>query len=130
MAAPISESGTQNCLELRITGLNVPSFKNTKMIMTPKRKRNPDPLNPPRPLLITDPKKQAIMDRITDDFVSQLRSWCQTKGIATETESFRRFLTAGSLPLDDCLAWIGQISVSWRRVWSGHEGVIVRIEKL
>lgn len=101
-------------VRLKVRG-HIPSFKNTKMIA--------------RGRLITDPKKQRRMAGITADLLSGLRSWCQTAGIETETAPFQRFLTAGLLPLDDSLAWIGTASVAWRRVSKGQEGAEIVINR-
>lgn len=93
---------------------HVPTFKNSKMIA--------------RGRLITDPKKQAWMDRCIDSFVYQLRSAFQTRGIATTTGPIPLSRIASLLPLDDSRKWIPSHSVNTRLVPKGQEGAELVIE--
>lgn len=104
-------------ISLSVKGIgHVPSFKNSKMLTRGK--------------LITDPKKQKWMAKCTKDIESQLRCWFLITEIGTATECTLRYRTVSSLPLDDCLDWIGSHSVSWRKVNKGEEGAIVEIEAI
>lgn len=104
-------------ISLSVKGIgHVPSFKNSKMMT--------------RGRLITDPKKQKWMAKCTKDIESQLRYLFLITDPGTETECIPRSRIVSSLPLDDCLDWIGSHSVSWRKVNKGEEGAIVEIEAL
>lgn len=104
-------------IRLVVKGLgHVPSFKNKKMITRGK--------------LITDPKKQAWMEKAAAAIESQLRCLFQTEGAGTVTEQSLRSLILTLLPLDDSLDWIGVPSGSWRRVKKGEEGAVIEIEPL
>lgn len=120
---PSSNKGALPCHPIRLIfqGEHVPSFKNTKKIVGGKNHR---------PMLITDPRKRKIMDRITDAFESQLRALFPTSATAMAMASFRPPSIALSMPLDDCLAEIGKIVVDWRKVSKGQEGVEVVIERI
>ncbi len=100
-------------------GEEVPSFKNSKMIITR-----------PRPRLITKPERQKWMQKAILVIESQLRSWLLTTGTETQTGLIPLSKIASSLPLDDSLKWIPSHSVSWRRVKKGEEGAIIEIERL
>ena len=80
--------------------------------------------------LITDPKKQKWMQQAAECFESQLRYWCQTNGIEIQTAQQQPSLIAGSWPLDDSTAWIGQLCVTWQKVNNGEEGAIVEFSKI
>jgi hypothetical protein len=102
---------------LQVKGIgNVPSMKNSKMLT--------------RGRLITDPKKQKWMDQAAESFASQLRSWFQTHGIEIPMAWQQPSSIATSWPLDDSVAWIGQLSVSWQRVNKGEEGAVIEFTKL
>lgn len=104
-------------VSLSVKGIgHVPSFKNNKMLT--------------RGRLITDPKKQKWMAKCTKDIESQLLCWYLTEETGTVTECTLHSKTVSSLPLDDCLAWIGSHSVSWRRVNKGEEGAVVEVETI
>lgn len=102
-------------IKLVVQGISsVPSFKNSKMIA--------------RGRLITDPKKQAWMEKCIQSFVSQLRSEFQTRGIATTTGPIPLSKIALLLPLDDSRKWIPRHCVSSRQVSKGSEGAELVIE--
>ena len=105
-----------NPIKISVRGLEVPSFKNTKMIA--------------RGRLITDPKKQKKMDAITASIESQLRSIIHQQGKATLTGPLPLSLIASLMPLDDSRQWIVNLSVQWQPTDKGHEGADVTIEKL
>lgn len=96
-------------VKIGVKGLGeIPSFKNTKMITRGK--------------LITDPKKQKRMERITRAIEYQLRCALLIDETGTVMECIPPSKIVSSLPLDDSLAWIGSHSVNWRRVKKGDEG--------
>ena len=102
-------------IKLVVGGIgNVPSFKNSKMLT--------------RGRLITDPKKQAWMERCIQSFESQLRSAFQTRGIATTTGPIPLSRIALLLPLDDSRKWIPRHCVNTRLVSKGSEGAELVIE--
>ena len=108
-------------IEIKIQGMdNVPSFKNSKMIVRIKG----------RPALITNPKKQQWMSRCITAIEFQLRSLFQTSETAMATVPRARSLILSSLPLDDSLVWIESHCVSWRKVPKGQEGFIMVVEKI
>jgi len=120
---PSSGSTAGPKLVLRLRGLgHVPNFKNSKLLIGGRNGR------PPRQ--ITKPEYQELMEKATDAFEFQLRSWLATTGLATGTEPLSPSLIASLLPLDDCLAWIGSHSVNWRRVRPGEEGAVLVIQPL
>lgn len=102
---------------LKIQGVGeIPSFKNSKMVA--------------RGRLITDPRKQKIMESITQSFESQLRSLLQTDVIEMATGLTLPSKIASFMPLDDSLAWIPEHSAKSQRTSKGQEGAIVTIERL
>lgn len=103
-------------IKLSLHGLNVVSFKNSKMIA--------------RGRLITDPKKQKQMEQIIQSFASQLTSWFRTTGIETGTGCSALSQIALYLPLDDSLKWIAEHSVKSRQVSKGNEGAVITIERI
>jgi hypothetical protein len=111
-----TDSSKDGSILLKFLGREIPSFKNTKMIA--------------RGRLITDPKKQAVMEQITTAFEFQLH--CAIPRIATKTltEQQRLSLIASYLPLDDSRKWISELCVRWLQVPKGKEGALVRIERV
>lgn len=102
---------------LKIQGVGeIPSFKNSKMIA--------------RGRLITDPRKQKIMERITRSFEFQLRSLSQTTEAGTGTAHIPPSKIVSFMPLDDSLDWIPEHSVKLQRVSKEQAGAIVTIERL
>lgn len=82
-------------LELKGT---VPSFKNSKMLIT----KSPQGRPLQRPMLITKPEFQELMEQITESFRSQLLSAIQTGSGEILTAQQRRSLIALCVPDDDC----------------------------
>lgn len=102
---------------LVVSGMgHVPSFKNNKLLT--------------RGRLITNPRNQAWMEAVADAFASQLLCWFQTTGIEILTEQQALSSIATLVPLDDSLAWIGELSVNWRHVPKGMEGAEIVIGAL
>jgi hypothetical protein len=108
-------------IELKIQGVGeIPSFKNSKMIARIKG----------RPALITDPRKQNVMEAIIRSIESQLPSSLPTFVTVTGTELTLRSKIVSFMPLDDSLKWIPEHSVRIRRVAKGREGAEITIERL
>ncbi|MDZ4346317.1 MAG: hypothetical protein U1E51_28215 [Candidatus Binatia bacterium] len=103
-------------LVVRIRGLgNVIPFKNRKRISGNR--------------LITEPHVKKQMQAMTDSFVLQLLSECQTREGATSTECLRRFLIA-CVPQDDAWTYIPEIVIKGELVPTGEEGADVLIEQV
>lgn len=111
-----TDSSKDSSILLQFLGKEIPSFKNTKMIT--------------RGRLITDPRKQIVMDQIATAFEFQLR--CAIPHLVTQTltEQQRLSLIASLLPLDDSRKWINELCVRWLQVPKGKEGALVRIERV
>ena len=107
-------------LEIKSIG-EVPSFKNSKVIVRPKGRRA---------MLMTQPVKRKWMDAASALFESQLRSFIRAKGIPTLTGEQLLCSIATLLPLDDSRKWMAVLNVSWRQVSKGCEGAEVDIELL
>ena len=105
-----------NSTVLHFRGENVVSFKNSKLMA--------------RGRLITDPRKQKQMERIAQDFASQLLSLYQTSGGETGTGCSLQSWIASVMPWDDCRQAVPEISVSFREVAKGDEGCDVEITPL
>lgn len=103
-----------------------PSFKNSKMIIT----KNPRGKPLPRPMLITKPEYQQALKAITESFVLQLLSACQTAGGATLTGSSLRSAIAWSTPEDDSLTHIQEETVRAEMCEPGNEGCEVILERM
>lgn len=104
---------------IRIKGLQIPSFKNRKMIARRGKFVT----------LITVPKYKARMEEITQLIKSQLHSLCQTIEGGTSTECLLRFSTQ-RLPQDDCWQVIPQLTVEGRKVSKGDEGCTITITRI
>lgn len=105
-----------NSILLQFLGKEIPSFKNSKMIA--------------RGRLITDPRKQEVMEQITTAFEFQLLCAIPHCVTQTLTEQQRLSLIASYLPLDDSRKWISELCVRWLQVPKGKEGALVRIERV
>jgi hypothetical protein len=117
---------TTSRITLEVSGQShVPSFKNSKLLITQNRGRRL-----PRPLLITKPEYKKWMEACVELFVSQLRLEFQTRGIAIRTGPQALCLIASSLPLDDSFKWIGEMCVKPHRVSKGSEGATITIERI
>lgn len=103
-------------ISLSVRGINIPSFKNNKMIAQGR--------------LITNPKRQKVMEQITASFVLQCISGLATSGGAMPTVPCPRSLTASLLPEDDSWQWIPEIRVVVAQVPKGSEGCDILIEPL
>ncbi len=113
-------------VKLELKGLTIPSFKNNKMLIV--KSPNGKPLQ--RPLLITKPEFQQVMQRITDAFVLQLSSVFQTGDGLTLAANSIRSLIASSMPADDCWEQIPEIHVTAESCEPGSEGASIVIERL
>lgn len=104
------------------------SFKNNKMLITKSRGA---PLR--KPMLITNPERQKVMDEITQSFVSQLLSKCRTIDAAIRTGSSQPSLTAllrRCMKFDDSWTWMPEQHLFCELVTEGEEGVDLVIEQL
>lgn len=100
-----------------IIGEHVPAFKNTKMLA--------------RGRMITDPRKQFVMQKLTDCIVSAMYSLSVITEDGTETEQRQRQAIASLLPSDDCRQCISECAGwKWEKVRKGFEGVRVKIEQI
>lgn len=105
---------SSNPIKIAVQGVGHPiSFKNNKMLT--------------RGRVITNPKNQKWMEQATEHIESALRCWCQINGIEIQTDAQRLSAIVTLMPLDDCLAWIEELSVNWRRVNKGEEGFEMEI---
>ena len=118
---PANPSSTPIRLEIKMMG-HVPSFKNSKQMITGRGGR--------RPMLITKPERQKWMKDATASLESQLRSELAMRGIATTTGLTQLSKIASLLPLDDSRKWIPSHSVSTRLVSKGEEGASIVINKI
>lgn len=110
-------------LKLTIQGIgHVPSFKNSKVIgrrhLTGK------------PVLLTKPQYRKWMQACTDSFVLQLLSKYRTTASGMQTVLYRRLWTVSSVPQDDSVQWIPEISVKVEKVEPGQEGAEILIERI
>lgn len=102
-------------IKLVVTGIGLtPSFKNAKKIGRKK--------------LYTEPEIKEWMERCIQAIESQLGFLCLAALTETETACSLQSKIASLLPLDDCLDWIKEHSVSWQP--STEEGFEMTIEKL
>jgi hypothetical protein len=121
-----SQTGAGPSLELRlkIVGIgNVPSFKNTKKIITIRQRGKK-----PRPSLITDPKKKAWMEEAIGQLESQLRGWFQIAAAGMPGAWLRRWQTVSSALEDDSIYHMLPGEQRVRRVAKGEEGCEILIE--
>ena len=116
---PNSSSPTSSAtLLIRNVG-NIPSFKNSKMLC--------------RGRLITDPKKQKVMQQIIRDLQSTLTSAFATIADGTATGPSLPCLTAlcgHSTTFDDSHQWIPRLSVEASKCEAGEEGATITITLL
>ena len=111
-------------LEIRSLG-NIPSFKNSKMIIpftTKAGKRSGRP--------VTKSEYAAQMKLITELLESQLRSVAQTTGGETPTGHYPPSLIASFTPLDDSRQWIPDMRITAEECAPGDEGATITIERL
>jgi len=102
-------------IKLVVSGIGpTPSFKNAKKMGRGK--------------LYTDPEVKAWMERCIRAIESELTSVFVAERTGTLTVCNLQSWTVSSLPLDDCLDWIKEHSVSWQP--SDEEGFELTIEKL
>lgn len=113
-------------IRLSIRGMTIPGFKNNKMLIA--KGPNGKPLK--RPLLITKPELQVLMEQITSSFVSQLLCAFRTEGGETLTGCSLRSAIASSMPVDDCLTVVPEIHIRAELCEPGSEGCEVIIEKI
>lgn len=115
-----NSSSPTSSATLLIQGVgNIPSFKNSKMVA--------------RGRLITDPKKQKLMQQIIQDLQSTLTSAFRTIGEGTATGQSLPCLTAlcaHSTDFDDSRQWIPKLSVEGRKCNDGEEGATITITLL
>lgn len=111
--------GTALFIPIRGVG-HVVSFKNTKMLLPAKGAR--------KAMLITEPRKQKLMEQYTQLIERALLSAYQTAGGETGTGLSLASWTAAFVPLDDSLDWIPE-SDGYRtvRVPAGEEGADIYI---
>jgi len=110
----------KDVLTLQIRGLShVPSFKNTKMIITR-----------PKPRLITDPRKKQWMERAIRLIESQFAGAFPMRADETVGAWRKRLQIASCLPLDDSLGWMIPGPQSVVRVAPGEEGADIVIEPM
>lgn len=95
---------------------HIPSFKNSKLLT--------------RGRLITDPKKQKVMELITQAIESQLNSYTAIKDGETWMEGCQQSLIAWSKQFDDSSDWIPEIRITSKHVQKGNEGAIILIEEI
>ena len=110
------DTSNPKSLKLYIREGHICSFKNSKMLS--------------RGRLITDPTKQKKMERYTRAIESQLRSLYQTAGGETGTGLSLRSWIALSVPLDDSIQWVPEITIKAHPVSKGQEGANITIEAL
>lgn len=113
-------------LVLEIKGQVIPSFKNSKMMIT----KTPQGVPLKEPILITDPDLQKRMKRITASFVSQLLSAFRTDTGETLTGCSLRSAIAYSMPDDDCWTRIPEIRIRAELCAPGNEGATILLERL
>ena len=106
--------------------VTIPSFKNAKMVIT----KSPYGQLLKRPLVITKPEYQTVMQMMVDSFVSQLRSVFQTTTGQTLAGSSIRSWIALSMPLDDCWEKIPEIKIKCELCEPGNEGATITVERL
>ena len=114
-STPITKDAMQP-LKLVVKGFAIPSFKNSKMLTQGR--------------IITKPEYQEIMERITQSFVSQLRSYSATIGDATAMDASQLCLTAlleHSKEFDDSRQWLPEENVKAIVCDKGNEGAIIEI---
>jgi hypothetical protein len=109
-------------LKLRIKGVHVPSFKNSKRAILDRRSG--------KMRTLTKKETRALMDQITLDFVSQSVSCIQTAAGETLTAPLLRSSIALLMPQDDSRAWIPEHHVYSADVDKGFEGAEITIERL
>lgn len=113
-------------MQLQIKGLVIPSFKNNKILIT----KSPQGRPLDRPLLITNPEYQKIMQQMVESFVSQLRCAFQTEGGETLTGASLRSAIASSMPEDDCWTQVPDQRIRGELCRPGDEGATILIERL
>lgn len=131
-------------LELKGIG-TIPSFKNNKMIIPPSSKQIQMALDMgdlkaakaalkafrgKRPLMITKPEYQAVMNRMISSIASQLRSAFRTAAGPTCPESSIRSWIASYVPQDDCWTKIPDIVIKGELCAPGEEGATITIQRL
>jgi len=111
-------STKQDPICLGIHGLgHVPSFKNSKMIITRPRVR-----------LMTKPEYQKWMKKCEDTLLSQLHSLYRIFEEGTPMARSPRSWIASYVPLDDSVNHIRKIQVEVKAVDKGEEGAVLLIE--
>ena len=141
--SPPKVSGT--VLRLEVRGMVIPNFKNAKMIIPPSAKKLKRAIDTGsfqlaraelesflkrRPALITNPEVQEKMSRITESFVSQLRSIILTGDDAMLTGHSKQLRIASLLPADDCWTAMPETAIRAELCESGQEGVVIEIERI
>lgn len=121
-----SNQTARTAVKLVLKGITIPSFKNNKMVIA--KSPSGKPLD--RPLLITKPEFQKVMEQIMASFESQLLSAFQTADGQTLAASSTRSLIALSVPDDDCWSRIPEIHVRAEYCQPGEEGAEILIERL
>ena len=119
-------STVASSVTLNLRGINIPSFKNNKMVIT----KSPNGRLLDRPLLITKPEFQKVMAAIMDSFESELCSAFQREGAQTLAASSIQSWIAWCVPADDCWEMIPEIQVSGELCEPGQEGATITIERL
>ena len=112
------------CLEIR--GYPIPGFKNGKMLIAKGKGGRPLP----RPLLITRPDLQKVMDKMVASIESQLRSAFATRDAGTWTDASVQSWIASCVPADDCWAQVPEIHLKAELCKPGEEGASITIERL
>jgi hypothetical protein len=103
-------------IQIRVYTLNIPSFKNSKML-TQRR-------------LITKPENQRKMLAIIQSIKSQLLCFFQTHvGETLMVQPLRSWIVS-SLPLDDSRQWVPELCVKGVDCDKGEEGCEIVIEPL
>lgn len=110
-------------LKLEIKGLGpVPSFKNSKQIVTNRRTG--------KPFIMSNPKKKKWMDAAIHSLECQLRILFPTIEGETHGAWQKRLLTALLLPLDDCWEQMLPGNQEVVLVPKGQEGCLITMERI
>ena len=109
---PMNNAG----IVLRLTGSRIPSLKNSKRVVNNH--------------LITEPRVKKWMTKAIRDIELQLLCAYRTPADATPTTPSLRSWIVSSMPLDDSISWIPELSIKVQWVEKGLEGAIIEITRL
>lgn len=105
---------------LTIKGQHIPGFKNRKLAIKDKKSG--------KMRTLTEPSVKARTEAITQSFVSQLLSACQTIEPETLPGCSKLFWIASLLPEDDSWFWIPSQKIDCEMVLKGEEGCEMIVE--